>query len=112
MVSASLYMLVFRPLHILSAIAWGGSIFMLVVFLQPTAKATGPAGAPFMRELLGKRRLANAILGIAGTTIVAGGFLYWHDVDAFGSFGNFTDSAFGGTLTFGAVSAIVAASPP
>jgi uncharacterized membrane protein len=108
MVSASLYMLVFRTIHILAAIAWGGSIFMLVVFLQPTAKAIGPAGAPFMRELLGKRRVTNAILGIAGTTIVAGGFLYWHDMDAFGGFSNFTDSAFGGTLTFGAISAIIA----
>jgi uncharacterized membrane protein len=105
-VAAMPYMLVFRTLHILGAIAWGGSIFILVVFLQPTAKAVGPAGAPFMRELLGRRRLSNVILAIAGVTIVAGGFLYWHDAH-FG-FGDFLSSAFGGWLTFGAISAIVA----
>ena len=107
MVSAELYMLVFRTLHILSAIAWGGSLFMLVVFLQPSARALGPAGAPFMRELLVKRRLSNVILMIAAVTLVAGGFLYWHWVDLIG-FGDFISSAFGGWLTFGAVSAILA----
>ena len=106
MVSASPYMLVFRTLHIMGAIAWGGSIFMLVVFLQPTAKAVGPAGAPFMRELLGKRRLSNVILAIAGVTLVAGGFLYWHDLDAFGGLGDFLGTAFGAWLTIGAVAAI------
>ena len=108
MVSAAPYMLVFRLLHILGGIAWGGSIFMLVFFLQPSAKAVGPAAGPFMRELLGKRRLTNAILSIAGVTIVAGGFLYWHDMEAFGGFGDFVTSSFGGWMTFGAVSAIVA----
>ena len=107
MISASPYMLVFRTLHILGAIAWGGSIFMLVIFLQPTAKSIGPAAGPFMRELLGKRRLSNAILMIAAVTIVAGGFLYWHHLDAVG-FGDFLSSAFGGWMTFGAVAAIVA----
>jgi uncharacterized membrane protein len=105
-VAASTYMLVFRTIHILAAIAWGGSIFMLVVFLQPTAKAIAPAGAPFMSELLGQRKLSNVILAIAATAIVAGGFLYWHDVDAFGGFSDFTDTAFGGWMTFGALFAI------
>ena len=108
MISASPYMLVFRTLHILGGIAWGGAIFMLVVFLQPTAKAIGPASGPFMRELLGKRRLSNVVLAIAGVTIVAGGFLYWHNLDTFGGFGDFLSSAFGAWLTLGAVAAIAA----
>ena len=54
MVSAAPYMLVFRrAAHRSVAIAWGGSIFLLVFFLQPSAKAVGPAAGPFMRELLG-----------------------------------------------------------
>ena len=61
-----------------------------------------------MRELLGTRRLANTILAIAGVTIVAGGFLYWHDLDAFGGLGDFLSSAFGAWLTVGAIAAIVA----
>jgi hypothetical protein len=106
--TTSTYLLVFRTIHILGGIAWVGTVFTLVIFLQPTAKAVGPAGAPFMRELLGRRKLANVILAIAGVTIVSGGFTYWHDVDVYGSFGDFVTSSFGGWLTFGAVAAIAA----
>ena len=105
--SAATYMLVFRILHILAAIAWGGTVFLLVFFLQPTAKAIGPAAGPFMRELLGVRRLTDWVLRIAGVAIVAGGFLYWHDL--FGrSLGDFLGTAFGLWLTIGAVSALIA----
>jgi hypothetical protein len=61
-----------------------------------------------MRELLGVRHLTDWLLRIAGATIVAGGFLYWHDMQAFGGLGDFLDSAFGLWLTIGAVAAIVA----
>lgn len=108
MLATSTYMLVFRVIHILLAIAWGGTIFLLVFFLQPTAKAIGPAAGPFMRELLGVRRLTDWVLRIAGAAIVAGGFLYWHDLDQFPSLGDFLDSAFGLWLTIGALSALVA----
>jgi uncharacterized membrane protein len=109
MVSAELYMLVFRAIHILAAISWGGSLFLLVLYLQPSARAIGPAAGPFMAELVGKRKLTSVLLGLAFTTIIAGGFLYWHDMEAvYGGFSNFTDSAFGGTLTFGALCAIAA----
>jgi hypothetical protein len=108
MVSTGAYMLVFRILHVIGAIAWGGAIFVFVFFLQPTAKSVGPAAAPFMREMLGRRRIVDVVLWIAGTTIVAGGFLYWHDWQQFNSLGDFLGSAFGLWLTIGAVSAIVA----
>ena len=45
----SVYMLVFRVIHVMLAIAWGGALFLLVVFLQPAAKTVGPAAGPFMR---------------------------------------------------------------
>ena len=104
----STYMLVFRVIHILAAIAWGGTVFLLVFFLQPSAKAIGPAAGPFMRELLGVRKLTDWVLRIAGVAIVAGGFLYWHDLDQFDGFGDFLGSAFGLWLTIGAVAALVA----
>jgi hypothetical protein len=106
--ATSVYMVVFRVVHVLLAIAWGGTIFLLVFFLQPTAKAIGPAAGPFMRELLGTRRLVDWILRIAGATIVAGGFLYWRDVQLYGDLGDFLGSAFGLWLTIGAVAALVA----
>lgn len=107
-VSTSIYLIAFRTIHIVGAIAWGGAIFVFVFFLQPTAKAVGPAGAPFMRELLGKRKVVTVILWIAATTIVSGGFLYWHDWQVRGSLGDFVGSANGLGLTLGAASAIVA----
>jgi uncharacterized membrane protein len=100
--ATSIYMVVFRVIHVMLAIAWGGGLFLLVVFLQPTAKAIGPAAGPFMRELLAVRHLSDWLLRIAGAAIVAGGFLYWHDMQAFGGLGDFLG------LTIGALAAIVA----
>ena len=108
MTAASTYMLVFRTLHILGGIAWGGSIFLMVFFLQPAAKAVGPAAGPFMRELLATRKLLDVVLGLAATTIVAGGFLYWNNVDIAGSIGDLLDTSYGVALTLGAVSALIA----
>lgn len=108
MLATSVYVIVFRIIHILGAIAWGGSVFLLVFFLQPTAKAVGPASGPFMRELLSTRRLVDWLLRIAGITIVAGGFLYWHDQQAYGGLGDFLGSAFGDTMTAGAIFALIA----
>lgn len=108
MIAASAYMLVFRILHILAGIAWGGAIFIMVFFLQPAAKAVGPAAGPFMRELLSTRRLMDVVLGLAATTIVAGGFLYWNNADTAGSLGELLDTSYGVAMTLGAVSALVA----
>jgi hypothetical protein len=106
--ATSTYLIVFRILHVMGGIAWGGSIFLLVFFLQPTAKAVGPAAGPFMGELLGKRRLTNVVLWIAGGTIVGGAFLYWHDAQIYGGLGDFLGETFGVILTGGSLSAIAA----
>ena len=108
MVATSVYIIMFRIVHVLGGIAWGGAVFVIVLFLQPTAKAIGPAAGPFMRELLGARKLIDWVIRIAWLTIVAGGFLYWHDLDLAPSLGDFLESAFGLWLTLGAASALVA----
>lgn len=108
MVSASAYLIVFRIVHILAAIAWGGAVFLLVLYVQPSVAAIAPAGAPFMRELLGRRRTIDAILMLAATTIVGGGFLYWHHWQAFGSLGDWVGSTFGAWLTVGTIAAVLA----
>jgi len=106
--ATSVYMIVFRIVHILAGVAWGGSLVLFVNFVQPSAAAIGPAAAPFMGELLGKRRLINAILGMAVVTIAGGLFLYWHDWHLYGSFGDWVGSRFGLVLTIGAIAAIAA----
>ena len=106
MLATSAYYILFRILHIVSGVAWGGSVFLFVVFVQPSAAAIGPAAGPFMRELLGERKLVNKILWIATFTIVGGLFLYWRDWHDFGSFGDWIGTGFGLVFTIGAISAI------
>jgi uncharacterized membrane protein len=107
MVAASAYMIVFRAFHILFGVAWVGGLALLVLYLQPGARAIGPAAGPFMQELVTKRKLPNFLLGMGAVTIVAGGFVYWHDSNAFGSLGDFLGTHFGAVLTVGAVLALV-----
>lgn len=109
MLATSAYMIVFRIVHIVAGVAWAGSLVLLVNFIQPSAKAIGPAAGPFMMELLGKRRVINAILGMAAVTILGGLFLYWHDWHLYDDgFSGFVKSRFGLVITIGAVLAIVA----
>ena len=107
-IGTSVYMVVFRVLHILSAIAWAGSVFLFVTFIQPSAATTGPAGAPFMAELLGRRRLVDRVIAMGSVTVAAGLFLYWHDADLYGGIADFASTTFGTWLTIGAVAAISA----
>jgi hypothetical protein len=106
--AAAVYMVVFRIAHVLAAIAWGGSVFLFVVFVQPSVAAIAPAGAPFMVELLGKRKLVSVLIALGTATVIGGAFLYWHDAQLYGGFGDWIGTAFGVTITIGAVAAILA----
>lgn len=108
MLAADSYMVVFRIVHILAGVAWVGSIFLLVFYVQPSAEAIAPAGAPFMSELLGKRKMVDGIIAAAVVSVTGGLFLYWRDWHDFGSFGDWIGSSFGSTLTIGAVASLVA----
>jgi uncharacterized membrane protein len=108
MLATSPYLIVFRVVHIGAAVAWGGSLLLFVMFIQPSAASVGPAGAPFMLELLGNRQLGRAILAMAAVTILGGAFLYWHDWQLYGGLGDWVGSRFGLGLTIGAVAAIIA----
>jgi uncharacterized membrane protein len=106
--AAGVYVIVFRVVHIMAGIAWAGSVFLFAVFIQPSVAAIAPAGAPFMGELLGKRKLVDRLIALGATTVIGGLFLYWHDWHAFGSWGTWIGSRFGVTMTIGAVLAMVA----
>lgn len=108
MQAAAVYMIVFRVVHILAGVAWGGSVFLFVVFLQPSAGAIGPAAAPFLGELLGRRKLVDAILWIAAFSIAGGLLLYWHDMQEVGGLADFVGLQRGFVLTIGAVAGIAA----
>lgn len=106
MVALSEYMIVFRIVHILAGVVWVGGLTMLVLYIQPSAKSLGPAGGPFVMELLARRKLPIFLLAAGAVTIVAGGFLYWRDWQAVGSLGDWVDTRFGLTLTVGAGAAV------
>ncbi len=102
------FMLVFRLIHIGAGVAWAGSVFFLVAYVQPSAKAIAPAGAPFVAELMGRRRLVDRLLTMAAVTIVAGLFVYVKDMRDHGGLGDWIGSSFGLGLTLGALSALIA----
>ncbi len=106
--SATIFMLVFRVLHIGAGVAWAGSVFLFVVMIQPSAAAIGPAAGPFMMEMLGRRKLVSWLLSLGGTTVVAGLLLYWRDANGLDGLGAFLSSRFGLALTIGATAAIAA----
>ncbi len=108
MIATVWYMVIFRLVHILAGVAWVGSVFLLVTQVQPAAAAIAPAGAPFMVELLGRRRLVQRIIGMGAVTVLAGLFLYWRDWHDYASFGDWIGTNFGITLTIGAIAAIAA----
>lgn len=110
MFASGTYMVVFRIVHIVSGVIWVGSLFLFVVYVQPSAAAIAPAGAPLMTEMLGRRRLVDGILTSAAATVIGGLFVYWRDWHTYPSFGDWLGSNFGAALTFGALCAVVAMS--
>ena len=105
MLAADASMVVLRIVHIATGVIWVGSLFVVVVFVQPSAAALGAAGAPFMSELR-RRRFVDVVFIDAVFTVVAGAFLYWRDWHTYPSFGDWIDSSFGASLTVGALLAI------
>ena len=53
-------MIPLRIVHIVTGVIWVGSLFVVVVFVQPSAATLGPAGAPFMSELR-RRRFVDVV---------------------------------------------------
>lgn len=105
MLATDAYMVTLRIVHIVTGVIWVGSLFVVVVFVQPTAATLGPAGVPFMSELR-RRRFVDVVFIDALFTVVAGSFLYWHDWHTYPSFGDWIGSSFGASLTVGALLAI------
>ncbi len=62
------YRIVLRIVHIGAAMLWFGGAIVSAFFLDPTAKALGPAGAPFMDHLMNRRRIGIYFPIVAGPT--------------------------------------------
>ena len=97
---------VLRLLHIVGGILWVGFASFMVMFLMPTLKAIGPASAPVMRELAGRRKLPLFMMGISWITILSGGALMYRDMGTLGH--SWFRQGMGLMLSIGALLAIVA----
>ncbi len=105
MLATDASMVFLRIVHIVTGVIWVGSLFVVVVFVQPSAATLGAAGTPFMSELR-RRRFVDVVFIDAVFTVVAGSFLYWQDWHTYPSFGDWIGSSFGVSLTVGALLAI------
>lgn len=95
-----------RIVHIVAGMAWAGSLFLMVFFIEPTSRTIGPAAAPFMQEMVGRRKLTRAIVALGTATVVAGALLYWNLVNTLG-FSSLLSTGLGLSFTAGAIAAII-----
>jgi uncharacterized membrane protein len=89
--------LLLRLVHIVGGVFWVGAVFMMVGFIFPTVRETGPTGGRFMQELMQRRRLSVFMNSAAGLTMLSGFIMYGRMIAA-------TDGAWAGTragMTFG-----------
>jgi uncharacterized membrane protein len=105
MLASDASMVFLRIVHIVTGVIWVGSLFVVVVFVQPTAATLGPAAGAFMSELR-RRRFVDVVFVDALFTVAAGAFLYWRDWHMYPSFDDWIGSRFGAALTVGGLFAI------
>jgi hypothetical protein len=98
--------IILRVVHVGAAMAWFGGALISGFFLLPTAKALGPAGQPFMEQLMNRRRLGIYFPIVAGLTVLAGAALYWRDSNGLDS--AWISSPTGLAFTVGGLAAILA----
>lgn len=97
--------LIFRLLHVLTGAFWAGTLLFAAVFLLPSLRAVGPAGGQVMGQLAARRYpITLAIAGL--TTVISGGWMYWHDDSI--SAGAFGRSRSGMAFNIGGLAAIIA----
>jgi hypothetical protein len=73
------WLIFFRIVHVGAAMMWFGGAIVGGFFLQPTAKALGAAGQPFMDHLMKRRGMGIFFPIVATLAILAGAVLYWRD---------------------------------
>jgi len=98
--------LLLRLIHILFGAYWMGAIAFVAIFLEPSVRAAGPAGGPFMAQLQ-KRKFSVWTMIAAALTIVSGILLLGIDSNWFTS--GFLSSKMAIALQTGAGLAIIAA---
>ena len=100
------WLIFFRIVHVGSAMMWFGGAIIGGFFLQPTAKALGTAGQPFMDHLMKRQGMGIFFPIVAALAIISGAALYWHDSG--GLQAAWVTSPTGLAYTIGGLAALVA----
>jgi hypothetical protein len=100
------YMIVFRIIHIVSAILWVGGGVYQTVFVGPTFEAFGPEAGKFFSHMVRQRKVVIFFVTVSTLTVVAGGFLYWRVSGGLNL--DWIQTGIGTGLTVGAVAGIIA----
>ncbi len=106
MIGADAVWIVFRFIHVVSAILWVGSAFAIFVFVEPTAAALGPEGGRFMGSMVQKRKLPQVVIGLSALTVLGGVVVYLKASSGLDT--DWISSGPGIGFTIGAISAIIA----
>ena len=98
-------MVVLRFVHIVSGVFWAGAVFLMVGFIFPAVRASGPQAGRFMEEV-GRRRLPVFMNIAGGLTMLSGIIMYVSAVTS--TNGAWLDTRAGMGFTVGAVATIIA----
>ena len=74
-----------RIVHIVGGVFWVGGTLMMTFFIGPTVGAIGESGQRFVGHLMNNLKFSNRMSIAAGSTVLAGFFLYWIDSQGFSS---------------------------
>jgi uncharacterized membrane protein len=98
------FSVVFRVIHIGSAIVWAGGAAFFFFYVEPTINKLGPDAESFVDELL-RRKLPIYFLVASSLAVIGGVSLYIRDA---GGVRLWLDSTAGTVFTIGGLSAIIA----
>jgi len=98
-------MIVFRIIHIASAILWAGSATFYSAFVGPSLGVLGPEAGRFFNHLVRQRKAVIFFVVVSTLTVVAGGFLYWRDSGGLDS--GWIQTDVGAGFTVGAVAGLI-----
>lgn len=73
-----------RFIHVIAGVTWAGALIFVGWFVLPAARATGPAGAAFMQQLVRVQRVPTYLMILMAFTVLSGLSLFWIDIVAFG----------------------------
>jgi uncharacterized membrane protein len=96
----------FRIVHIFSAVTWAGGAFFLLSVIAPTVREAGQDGGRFMTRLATTGRVARIFSRSAVATVLSGVILY--ALFLYGFTANWLQTANGIVLTIGAIVGLAA----